>query len=171
MAIMTRRSLGLLLCVSVFAALGASTALAVNQGTLAPEIGLKDRGGKAVQLSQLKGSVVVVDFWASWCAPCREELPVLEALYQKYREKGLVVVGVNQDADEAKMAKFLRAKPLSFPIVHDAEGAVARRYAPPKMPSSYVIDRKGLIRHVHAGFRASDKDELERELKALLDAK
>jgi peroxiredoxin len=171
MAIMTRRSLGLLLCVSVFAALGASTALAVNQGTLAPEIGLKDRNGKAVQLAQLKGSVVIVDFWASWCAPCREELPVLEALYQKYRDKGLVVVGVNQDADEAKMAKFLRAKPLSFPIVHDAEGAVARRYAPPKMPSSYVIDRKGLIRHVHAGFRASDKDELERELKALLEAK
>jgi peroxiredoxin len=171
MQTMTRRSLALLFCVAAFVALGASTALAVNQGALAPEIGLKDRSGKAVQLSQLRGSVVIVDFWASWCAPCRDELPVLEALYQKYRGKGLVVVGVGQDADAAKMAKFLRATELSFPVVHDAEGAVARRYAPPKMPTSYIVDRQGLIRHVHAGFRASDKDALERELKALLEAK
>ena len=171
MPTMTRRTLTLCLGMILATFVGITTAHAVNQGAVAPEIGLKDRGGKVVQLSQLKGSVVLVDFWASWFAPCREELPVLEALYQKYRDKGLVIVGVGQDSDVAKMQKFLRATQLSFPIVHDPEGVVAKRYAPPKMPSSYIIDRKGLVRHVHAGFKASDKDALAREIRALLEAK
>jgi cytochrome c biogenesis protein CcmG, thiol:disulfide interchange protein DsbE len=170
MPTMKRRSLFSLLFVLALGSL-VSSAFAINQGALAPEIGLKDRNGKAVQLAQLKGSVVVVDFWASWCAPCREELPVLEKLFQKYREKGLVVIAVGQDADVTKFDKFLRATPLSFTVVHDPEGAVARRYGPPKMPSSYIVDKKGIIRHVHAGFKASDKDALEREIKALLEAK
>jgi peroxiredoxin len=171
MTTMNRRLICLAVSVALLSLWGESVALAVNQGALAPEIGLKDRSGKVVQLSELRGSVVVVDFWASWCAPCREELPVLESLYKKYRDKGLVVVGVGQDADVAKFTKYLRGTPLSFLVVHDAEGQVARRYAPPKMPSSYIIDRKGLVRRVHAGFKASDKQELERELKVLLDEK
>ncbi|MET0343506.1 MAG: TlpA disulfide reductase family protein [Polyangiales bacterium] len=152
-------------------ALGAPRASAVGEGTRAPEIGLKDASGKPVDLAALKGQVVLVDFWASWCTPCREELPVLEALYKKYREQGLVIVGVGLDKDAKNVSKFLRATPLSFRIVHDADGAVADRYAPAKMPSSYLIDRKGLIRHVHAGFKAADKVVLEREIKALLAEK
>jgi len=171
MATMTRRMIGALLLGGIVVAALPPSAHAVGEGTVAPEIGLKDLSGKMVQVGELKGRVVLVDFWASWCAPCREELPVLEELYRKYREKGLVVIGVGQDKDAGKAAKFLRASPLSFPIVHDADGAVADRYAPPKMPSSYVIDKKGLIRHVHAGFRASDKAVLERQLAALLAEK
>lgn len=168
---MIRRVLSALLAVCALTFVPLPSASAVGQGALAPEIGLQDRSGKLIKMSDLKGRVVIVDFWASWCAPCREELPVLEGLFKKYRDKGLVVVGVGQDKDPQNLAKFLRASPLSFPIVHDARGEVAGRYEPPKMPSSYVIDRKGLIRHLHAGFRASDKAALERELKQLLDEK
>ena len=171
MRTMSRRvqALGILLAAILVAEV--SSASAVGEGALAPEIALKDLSGKLVRVADLKGHVVVVDFWASWCAPCREELPVLEGLYRKYRAKGLVVIGVGQDKEAANLAKFLRASPLTFPIVHDSAGAVADRYAPPKMPSSYVVDKKGLIRHVHAGFKASDKASLERELSALLAEK
>ena len=162
--------LRMLLCACVLL-LGTSLAEAVDEGARAPEIGLKDLAGKPVNLSGLKGQVVVVDFWASWCAPCREELPVLEGLYRKYREQGLVIVGVGLDKDPKNLGKFLRANPLTFTVVHDAAGAVADRYGPPKMPSSYIIDRKGIVRHVHAGFRAADKGAMERELKTLLNEK
>ncbi len=148
-----------------------STASAVGEGAVAPEIALKDRSGKLVRIADLKGHVVVVDFWASWCAPCREELPVLDALYRKYRDRGLIVIGVGQDKEAGNVAKFLRASPLTFPVVHDPEGKVADRYAPPKMPSSYVLDKQGLIRYVHAGFRSSDRAALERELHSLLAQK
>lgn len=169
---MMRRSLSSLFALFMLVSLLAPhTALAVGKGALAPEIGLPDGHGKQVKLSELRGKVVLVDFWASWCAPCREELPVLDALYRKYREQGLVVVGVGQDKDAENMARFLRTSPLSFPVVHDAEGKVAGRYEPPKMPSSYIVDKKGLVRHVHAGFKAADKAALEKELAALLAEK
>ena len=156
---------------SLYLAALPPVARAVGEGTLAPEIALNDRAGKPLKLAELKGHVVIVDFWASWCAPCREELPVLEGLYRKYRDKGLIVVGVGLDHELDKLTKFLRASPLSFPVVHDEQGTVADRYGPPKMPSSYLIDKRGVIRHVHAGYKASDKAALERELSALLSEK
>jgi thiol-disulfide isomerase/thioredoxin len=158
--------LGLLLG-SVF----AESALAIGTGTMAPEIGLKDLSGRGVSLNALKGKVVLVDFWASWCAPCREELPVLEALYKKYRAQGFEVVAVNQDKSADNVRKFLSATPLSFRVVHDQGGSVASRYAPAKMPTSFILDRKGIVRHVHAGFRASERASLEKQIGALLGAK
>lgn len=168
MPTMLRRSLRFLLLLSVIVGLFASNASALGVGARAPDINLVDLSGKLVTLGDLKGKVVLVDFWASWCAPCREELPVLEALHKKYRAQGLVVVGVNADSDQANMQKFLRRTPLGFTVVHDGKREVAGRYAPPKMPSSYLIDRKGLVRHVQAGFKASDAADLENHVKALL---
>jgi peroxiredoxin len=168
---MTRRQgalLGVLLVAAMFA---AAPVWALKEGSVAPEIALQDLSGKQLKLSALKGQVVLVDFWASWCGPCKEELPVLDGFYKKYRSKGLMILGVGLDRDAGKLHKFLRALPLTFPVVHDASGKVADAYAPPKMPSSYLIDRRGLIRHLHAGFRASDKQVLEREINELLAEK
>ncbi|MEY4512706.1 MAG: hypothetical protein RLZZ450_4828 [Pseudomonadota bacterium] len=143
---------------------------ALDKGQAAPEIGLADLNGKPVKLSALRGKVVLVDFWASWCGPCRESLPVLEKLAKTYRDQGLVVVGVNIDKTPELAREFLdkHKLALSFAVVHDKKHDVAARYAPPTMPSSYVIDREGVVRSVHAGFRASDAAKLESELKALL---
>ncbi len=148
--------------------LSQRVAHAVDRGQTAPEIALKDLSGKAIKLSQLKGKVVLVDFWASWCGPCRESLPFLDKLSKSYREQGLVVLGVNIDNDAAAARKFLKDLPVSFAVVNDAEKQVAKAYAPPTMPSSYLIDRQGKVHVVHAGFRRSDAAKIEAEIKNLL---
>lgn len=146
------------------------SANALKPGAKAPEVVLTDLSGKASYdwKKSTAGKVVVVDFWASWCGPCKEELPVLEDLYRRYRAHGLEIVAVNQDQDRDKALKFLRRAPVSFTVLHDAKSEVAAAYAPTKMPSSYVIDKNGVVRFVHAGFKASDAQTLEREIKSLL---
>lgn len=154
---------------AVLALAVAAPADALNRGSRAPDIGLRDTDGQLVRMSGLRNKVVLVDFWASWCRPCREEMPVLERLHQRYKDHGLVVIGVNIDRDESNMQGFLRRTPVNFRIVHDGNHQVADRYNPPRMPSSYIIDKRGVVRHVHAGFRARDAAALEREVRALLE--
>ena len=146
----------------------AASVAAVDEGARAPELGARTLDGQTLRMADLRGKVVIVDFWASWCEPCREEMPVLERLYRRYREQGLVVVGVSVDRTERNARGFLRRTRVSFPIIHDASHAIANRYSPPKMPSSYIVDRRGVIRHVHEGFRAGDAEQMEREVRALL---
>lgn len=146
----------------------SGSALALESGARMPEIGLKDLQGHPVSAATLRGKVVLVDFWASWCAPCREEMPVLEHLYKTYRAQGLVIVGVSVDQQASNARTFVGRLGVTFPIIHDAQHQLAGRFAPPKMPSSYIVDRRGVVRHVHAGFRAPDAAVLEREIKALL---
>ena len=97
------------------ALLMASTAAALKPGDTPPPIGLPDLDGKEVDLHQLEGKVVLVDFWASWCGPCREEMPVLEALHKKYADEGLVIIGVNIDSSAKKMKNFLKGASVTFP--------------------------------------------------------
>ncbi|MGD8824285.1 MAG: TlpA disulfide reductase family protein [Myxococcales bacterium] len=145
-----------------------SVAAALAPGQVPPPIDLADRSGRKVDLEELRGKVVLVDFWASWCGPCRQELPFLEALHQKFESQGLVVVGISIDRSAKKMSRFLESVPLSFRIVHDPNLSVASRYEPSAMPSSYFIARDGKVRYVHEGFRKKDAADIESRLRTLL---
>ena len=141
---------------------------ALKAGEKAPEIAQNDLDGKSFKLSSMRGKVVVVDFWASWCKPCRAELPALDRLYKTYRGQGLEIIGVSLDQDADAARAFLRDRPVSFRNLHDDGKKIADQYGLPAMPSSYLIDRSGTIRHVHAGFRAGDEEIFKREIEALL---
>jgi len=146
----------------------ATGSSALSTGSRAPEIGLRSLDGDQIRMRNLRGKVVIVDFWASWCGPCREELPVLNRLYERYKDQGLVVIGVSQDTQARNARGFLRRTPVDFPVVIDDDHEVAGRYDPPRMPSSYIVDRRGVVRHVHEGFRSGDERTIEQQVRRLL---
>jgi thiol-disulfide isomerase/thioredoxin len=149
-------------------ALIVSSARALGPGDTPPAIDLPDLDGKTVDLRKLRGSVVILDFWASWCDPCKEAMPVLDGFHQKYAKDGLVVVGVNIDSSTKKMTRFLEASPVGFRVVHDRKLGVASKYKPPEMPSTYFIGRNGKLQHVHEGYEKADGPKLESQIKTLL---
>jgi len=146
----------------------SAPAAALDAGGKMPEIGLKDLSGKTVDAASLSGKVVIVDFWATWCAPCREELPELQKFHKKYAAQGLVIIGVSVDKEPDNIKSFLQKLQVTFPVVHDVGHQVTGKYAPPKMPSSYIIDRKGIVRYVHGGYRAGDAAEFDKQIQELL---
>ena len=148
------------------ALLSVSHVAALDEGDRAPAISLRSLDGERIQVP--RGKVVIVDFWASWCDPCREAMPNLERLYRRYRERGLVVLGISVDRNERNARRFLRRTQVSFPVALDEGQEVAGRYRPPRMPSTYVIDRRGRVRHVHEGFRPGDMERLEDMVRDLL---
>lgn len=158
----------LLLVLAAAASFLAPVASAVDVGGRAPEIGVNDLNGRPVRIASLRGKVVIVDFWASWCAPCRQEFPVLQRLHRTYASEGLAIVGVSVDNDIANVRTFLRRNSASFLIAHDPRKVAAARYGGTGMPSSYIVDRRGIVRHYHSGFRANDAAVMEREVQALL---
>ena len=145
-----------------------ATAGALGVGDAPPPIDLPDLEGNEVDLDELRGKVVVVDFWASWCGPCRQEMPVLQTFHEKYATEGLVVIGVNVDRSSKKMQEFLEGNPVTFRIVHDPKTLVAQRYEPTTMPTSYVVGRDGKLRYIHQGFRKKDAENIEARLTTLL---
>jgi len=123
-------------------------------------------GGK---IPDTAGKVVVIDFWASWCAPCKASFPALNRLHDKYAAKGVVIIGVGVDDDPAKHTAFVNKTGAKFPTVHDANKKAAAVFSPPAMPTTYIIDRKGVIRHVHQGFKgAKTEAAYAAEIEALL---
>lgn len=124
----------------------------------------------SLDLSRHAGRVVVVDFWASWCKPCRQSIPWLNTLKARYGASGLTLIGVNVDAERLDAERFMRDIPFEFEVVFDPDGHIARQFKVQAMPTTYVIDRTGKIVETHLGFRESRKSETEAAIRTLLDA-
>jgi peroxiredoxin len=155
---------------SLAAMLLSTLAGAAGPAAPAPAFSLPARSGKAVALAELKGQVVMLNFWASWCGPCRKELPLLESMYKRYSKQGFTLLGVNVEAETADAEAALNklAVPLTFPILWDKESKVSQLYNVSAMPSSVFIDRKGNVRYVHRGFKEGDENEYLNQIRALL---
>jgi len=122
-----------------------------------------------LDLARHRGQVVIVDFWASWCKPCRQSIPWLNALRSRYGANGLVIIGVNVDAERRDADRFLRDVPIDFEVVYDPQGDIARQFKLKGMPTTYVFDRSGNIVETHVGFREATKEQAEAEIKNLLN--
>jgi peroxiredoxin len=139
-------------------------------GKPAPEFSVQTANGRGkVDLGSLKGKVVIVDFWATWCGPCKESFPKLQELYTKYSGSGVEVVGLSEDDENQGIAEFGQAHgSVKFPIGWDNGKSAAGQYKPPTMPTSFVIDKSGIVRFAHVGYHDNDQAEIEKELKQLM---
>jgi peroxiredoxin len=134
----------------------------------APDFALAARDGGQVTLAELEGQVVMLNFWATWCGPCRQEMPHLEALYQRYSDLGFMLLGVNVEEDSSGADKFLRETPVTFPILFDPKSEVSKKYDVIAMPSTVLIDRAGNMRFIHHGYQPGYENEYQAQIRALL---
>lgn len=143
----------------------------LNAATLdqpAPDFTLKSLSGKNLKLSEYAGNVVMLNFWASWCGPCRKEMPLLNALQKKYEALGFVILGINVE-QELKLAKsFLADTPVDFPVLFDSSNAVSQAYDVIAMPTTILIDRSGNMRYLHKGYKAGDEKKYKKLVKQLV---
>ena len=153
--------LGLLALLSAFA-------YPAQIGEIAPPFELTDLSGDLVKSGDLKGKVVFMVFWATWCEQCRTELPELDILYKKYRKDGLEVVGISLDSSAARLARFLQKIKPSFRVFHDVKGTVANAYRVSGIPVGVIVDRNGVIGRRITGFGRGFLPMFEREMKELL---
>lgn len=137
-------------------------------GSVAPDFTLRSQDGKNLKLSEHRGQVVMINFWATWCAPCRQELPLLNRLYEQYRKAGFILLGVNVDDQPKAALDMARQFKLSFPVLLDSKKQVSRRYDIDGMPSTLLIDRDGKVFSIHRGYRAGYETRYEAEIRQLL---
>lgn len=134
----------------------------------APDFTLPAIGGTNLRLQEQRGRVVMVNFWATWCGPCRVEMPHLNRLYDKYRSSGFVLLGVNIDEEPRKAADLAAKLGLRFPVLFDSEKKVSKLYDLSAMPSTVLIDRDGRVRYIHRGYRDGYEDTYEKQIRELL---
>ncbi len=142
-------------------------------GTPVPDLLLQPLGGSGeLRLASLRGKVVLLDIWASWCAPCKEEMPLLDEIAARLKSHNVEVVAVSVDKEKASAEAFLATRPTwALRLAHDPEGRVADLLQPTKMPTSYLIDAAGVVRHVNVGFERNDAVVMEARLRELAAAR
>jgi thiol-disulfide isomerase/thioredoxin len=159
------------LAISILAAL-AFTANATEVGQSAPQFTLPSlKTDSSTALKQFAGKVIYLDFWASWCAPCKTSFPLLNKLHAKLKAQGFEVVAINLDEDKTLAEKFLQEVPVDFTVLRDAKGELADQYVVDSMPTSFIIDKNGVVQKIHHGFTSEDIKELEAKITELLAKK
>lgn len=148
----------------------AEQIIAPHTNFRAPEFSLPALNNETFSLESVRGNVVVLNFWATWCPPCRGEMPALDAVYRAQRERGVIVLGVNQMERADTVQNFAQEFQLAFPILRDADGSLSARYQVSAMPTTFFIDRNGVIRNVVIGGSMS-REFIENQVNALLQEK
>ena len=154
-----------LLCLATAVFPAAAT---VTPQTPAPDFTLKSADGRNLRLQEQRGQVVLVNFWATWCGPCRQEMPHLNRLYDKYRGSGFTLLAVNIDDDPRTAINTAAKMGLRFPVLLDTDKAVSKRYDLGSMPATVLIDRDGKVRFVHRGYREGMELSYEQQIRDLV---
>src|SRR5210317_1524712 len=150
---------------SIFAA--SSLASSGMEGQPAPDFALKSSTGENLRLSEYRGDVVMVNFWATWCGPCRQEMPLLDELYSRYGRVGFSLLGVNIDDNSSKAMNMASELGVSFPVLFDSDKAVSKLYEVEAMPVTVLIDREGTVRYVHQGYKPGYEQKYLEQIRAL----
>jgi peroxiredoxin len=152
----------------VLAFCGCAATAAVAPQAPAPDFTLRSLEGRNLRLAEQRGQVVLVNFWATWCGPCKQEMPHLNRLYDKYRSAGFVLLGVNVDEDPKQAAGVASRLGVRFPVLFDADKLVSRLYDLQSMPATVLIDRDGRVRYLHRGYREGVEEAYERQIRELV---
>ena len=146
----------------------AAEAFAVGLREEAPDFTLKSLEGSNLRLEEYRGQVVLINFWASWCGPCRQEMPVLDRLHHRYEDTGFAVLGINVEGDSGSAREIVDKTNVTFPILFDDEQKVSELYSLEAMPSTVVVDRDGVIRYIHRGYKPGDEAKYVEVVKELI---
>jgi len=156
----------ILLVLAIF--MGSSLASSGLTGQTAPDFVLKSATGENLRLSEYRGDVVMINFWATWCGPCRQEMPLLDELYGRYQRVGFNLLGVNIDDDSRRAMAMVNELGISFPVLFDEDKKVSKLYEVEAMPLTILLDREGTVRHVHHGYQPGYEQKYLNEIRSLL---
>jgi peroxiredoxin len=138
------------------------------EGQVAPDFALKSSTGENLRLSEYRGNVVMINFWATWCGPCRQEMPLLDELYTRYERVGFRLLGVNIDDDSRRAMQMIEDLGVSFPVLFDTRKEVSKLYEVEAMPVTVLVDREGNVRYVHHGYKPGYEDKYLDQVRSLL---
>lgn len=141
---------------------------AIAHATPAPDFTLKSDNGENIRLAEQRGKVVMLNFWASWCGPCRTEMPLLDDMHKRYSKAGFVLYGVNVEQDPAAAKKLIEDLGVTLPVLYDSDSKVSKLYKVDAMPTTVVIDKKGAVRYVNRGYKAGDENKYRDQIRELI---
>ena len=156
----------ILLVLAIF--MGSSLASSGLTGQTAPDFVLKSATGENLRLSEYRGDVVMINFWATWCGPCRQEMPLLDELYGRYQRVGFNLLGVNIDDDSRRAMAMVNELGIKFPVLFDEDKKVSKLYEVEAMPLTLLLDREGTVRHIHHGYQPGYEQKYLDEIRSLL---